>query len=77
MLDGGRPALMTTPHLDHCKGLVPREDPISCVRAAGDTGCEGIHKEKKMQRAKFCFRFPKRGKGLDAEKCTRPEGPGL
>ena len=34
------------------------------VRVVGDTGCERIHKEKKVQRAKFfIFTFPREGKG--------------
>ena len=30
------------------------------VRVACDAACERIHKEMKMQKAKFCFYFPKR-----------------
>ena len=46
------------------------------VRVVSDTGCERIHKEKKVQRAKFLFYSPKRGKELGAEICTSTEGWG-
>ena len=32
------------------------------VRVVSDKDCERIHKEKKIQREKFLFYFPKRGK---------------
>ena len=33
------------------------------VRVVGDEGCERIHKEKKVQRVKVYFHFPKVGEG--------------
>ena len=36
----------------------------------GDTGCERIHKERKVQRIKVFFYFPKGEKGLGVEICT-------
>ena len=43
----------------------------------GDMDCKRIHKEKKMQRAKFLFHFSKREKGLGVEISSSPEGWGL
>ena len=37
------------------------------IRVVSDAGCERIHKEKKMQRAKF-YSLSKRGKGLKCDQ---------
>ena len=52
--------------------------PIWTTKMVSDTGCERIHKQKKVQKD-FYFYFPKRGKELGAEICTStsPEGLGL
>ena len=52
---------------------------MGSVRVVGNTVCERIHKEKKVQRVQFLFYFPKGGKGLRAEMCisASPEGWGL
>ena len=36
---------------------------MGSVRVVGNTVCERIHKEKKVQRVKFYFTFPREGKG--------------
>lgn len=56
---------------ENSESLRPRS-----VRVAGDTGCERIHKSKKMQRAKFYFYFPRRRKGLGQRNPPAPSPEG-
>ena len=46
------------------------------VRGVSDAGCERIHNRKKMQRAKFYFYVPRRGKGLVQRNAPALRGRG-